>query len=169
MPAGTPCVCLVGADDWYLGFEPSDPADERDVLVRLYEACGGDQWTDNSRWLEEGPYPDGQVVRDATSNDDSAWFGVSPWPSGKKRGALKRLELLFNGLSCRTLDAPGTKCLNVCEGGKYRFDGFCQDGGDGSEYSLCTIGTDCGDCTATRIEPRFLAVSHHLFLSIRLC
>ena len=29
----------------------------------------------------------------------------------------------------------------------YISDGFCDDGGPGSEYGLCDVGTDCTDCT----------------------
>ena len=43
-------------------------------------------------------------------------------------------------------------CLNTC--GCYRTDcssysnGVCQDGGPGSAYSTCALGTDCSDCEA---------------------
>lgn len=52
------------------------------------------------------------------------------------------------GLRCEPDDdggsgVSGTLCSNTCT---YAFDGECDDGGWGSEYSLCSIGTDCGDC-----------------------
>ena len=34
-------------------------------------------------------------------------------------------------------------CNNTC---RYRFDGECDDGGPGSDYSLCTLGSDTADC-----------------------
>lgn len=34
-------------------------------------------------------------------------------------------------------------CTNTCS---YHGDGDCDDGGDGSSYSLCSLGTDCDDC-----------------------
>ena len=41
--------------------------------------------------------------------------------------------------------APGqvSACTNQC---RYSFDGDCDDGGPGAEYSICFQGTDCGDC-----------------------
>ena len=34
-------------------------------------------------------------------------------------------------------------CENTCQ---FRFDASCDDGGPGSEYSLCARGSDCNDC-----------------------
>ena len=34
-------------------------------------------------------------------------------------------------------------CTNTC---RFPNDGDCDDGGPGAVYSLCTYGTDCGDC-----------------------
>ena len=34
-------------------------------------------------------------------------------------------------------------CENTCE---YAFDNECDDGGPGSAYSVCALGTDCSDC-----------------------
>ena len=44
---------------------------------------------------------------------------------------------------------PGTSswkavCDNAC---KHPDDGECDDGGLGSEYSACALGTDCNDCS----------------------
>ena len=36
-----------------------------------------------------------------------------------------------------------TLCTNTCTWGG---DGACDDGGPGSSYSLCALGTDCTDC-----------------------
>ena len=36
-----------------------------------------------------------------------------------------------------------TMCTNFCVHSR---DGDCDDGGPGSEYSLCSPGTDCADC-----------------------
>lgn len=38
---------------------------------------------------------------------------------------------------------PPTSCSNTCS---YRNDGDCDDGGPGSDYSLCALGTDTADC-----------------------
>ena len=33
------------------------------------------------------------------------------------------------------------------------FDGECDDGGEGSIWALCDLGTDCGDCPPRFVEP----------------
>ena len=58
---------------------------------------------------------------------------------------------------------PGASCLNMCllrdsagygdgEGG-VASDGVCDDGGAGSTYSLCALGTDCADCGFRMMPP----------------
>lgn len=39
----------------------------------------------------------------------------------------------------------GGLCTNTC---LYANDGDCDDGGPGSDYDLCSYGSDCGDCGA---------------------
>ena len=51
----------------------------------------------------------------------------------------------------------GGQCSNMCV---HSHDMDCDDGGYGSEYSLCVRGTDCGDCgsrLASEEEPAALA------------
>ena len=38
---------------------------------------------------------------------------------------------------------PAVSCTNTCS---YAGDGDCDDGGPGSDFSLCPLGTDCTDC-----------------------
>jgi hypothetical protein len=38
-------------------------------------------------------------------------------------------------------------CTNTCS---FASDGDCDDGGEGSDYSLCEFGTDCDDCGPRR-------------------
>ncbi|MBX3248350.1 MAG: hypothetical protein KF901_14315 [Myxococcales bacterium] len=40
-------------------------------------------------------------------------------------------------------EAVVAQCTNTCT---YAFDGDCDDGGPGADYSLCEYGTDCDDC-----------------------
>ena len=40
-------------------------------------------------------------------------------------------------------DREGVVCDDSCE---FAFDGVCDDGGPDSEYSYCSLGTDCADC-----------------------
>lgn len=39
--------------------------------------------------------------------------------------------------------APPASCSETCQ---YAADGGCDDGGPGSAFSLCTLGSDCSDC-----------------------
>ena len=42
---------------------------------------------------------------------------------------------------------PGATCSNACIGTpSFAHDGYCDDGGLGSEYNSCQMGTDCDDC-----------------------
>ena len=38
---------------------------------------------------------------------------------------------------------PGAPCSNTCY---YASDGDCDDGGEGAEYTICAVSTDCYDC-----------------------
>jgi len=40
--------------------------------------------------------------------------------------------------------AVNAQCFNTCPG--VTFDHDCDDGGTGSEFALCALGTDCADC-----------------------
>ena len=63
----------------YCGFNPSDPDDEA-VLVKLYEATDGDNWTNNEGWLSDQPL--------------ATWHGVDVDVEGK----VTRLVLRRNNL-----------------------------------------------------------------------
>ena len=41
---------------------------------------------------------------------------------------------------------PPLTCYNSCSHPGWVSDGVCDDGGEGSEFSLCPLGTDCSDC-----------------------
>lgn len=49
------------------------------------------------------------------------------------------------GGSAASSGSSGGGCTNTCSSAD---DGDCDDGGPGSEYSVCALGTDCGDCGA---------------------
>ena len=57
--------------------------------------------------------------------------------------------------SFRYWSGGGGRCTETCD---WKSDGFCDDGGSGAEYSLCSIGTDCADCSR-RPPPPPLAVN----------
>ena len=40
-------------------------------------------------------------------------------------------------------EPTGALCENTCE---FANDGDCDDGGPGADFSVCGLGTDCGDC-----------------------
>jgi hypothetical protein len=58
------------------------------------------------------------------------------------RGALGLFALLALGAPRA---AAQSTCTNTCG---TAFDGECDDGGLGSEYDICALGTDCADCGA---------------------
>ncbi len=60
---------------------PTSGATDRDVLVALYHATGGDNWTNNENWLSDAPI--------------GTWYGVTTDESGR----VIELILWFNKLS----------------------------------------------------------------------
>lgn len=46
-------------------------------------------------------------------------------------------------LGCSSSEGCSYLCSDGCQ---YKSDGACDDGGSGSEYSDCSLGTDCSDC-----------------------
>ena len=59
--------------------------------------------------------------------------------------------------------ARGETCLNTCTyrggprtgyfaSGYFASNGYCEDGGPGSEYSSCDLGIDCADCACPRVD-----------------
>merc|ERR1711988_1854760 len=62
----------------------------------------------------------------------------------------------ITGVSARY---SGGGCSDTC---RYAFDRACDDGGEGSEYSLCEIGTDCADCGGTRKATKQVAKHYDL-------
>ena len=45
--------------------------------------------------------------------------------------------------ACRQSATCHLRCLDTCQ---HSGDDLCDDGGDGAQYSMCPIGTDCTDC-----------------------
>ena len=45
-----------------------------------------------------------------------------------------------------TYDASSTGAVACTDTCRYASDGACDDGGEGSDYALCELGTDCADC-----------------------
>ena len=60
--------------------------------------------------------------------------------TGSSRGIPSRYPSSGRG---RSIGYGSRRCSNTC---RHRNDGDCDDGGFGSEYHLCTFGSDCGDC-----------------------
>ena len=85
------------------------------VLIALYESCGGSEWVGGkgNRWGEPGPAPYGEVTRDGLGRNQCTrnWGGVCGHKSSgsgvKRRGALKTLNLDGAGLACRDTDGGG--------------------------------------------------------------
>ena len=100
LPAGLACVHL--DKEYYTSWKRTDPARERDILVSLYQSCSGAEWREQftKRWLESGPYPRGQPVRDARGDSTAGWSGITGTKHARKRGALVKLELQSFKLNC---------------------------------------------------------------------
>ena len=47
------------------------------------------------------------------------------------------------GGECVPDGGGGGGCTNTCIDA---YDGWCDDGGPGSDWSICELGTDCADC-----------------------
>ncbi|MFN3199615.1 MAG: hypothetical protein ACE366_14515 [Bradymonadia bacterium] len=47
--------------------------------------------------------------------------------------------------TCRAAAGSGELCGNNC---RFANDGECDDGGPNAQFSVCELGTDCGDCGA---------------------
>jgi hypothetical protein len=57
------------------------------------------------------------------------------------------LDCQWNSVGPNTCFDPS--CNNQCG---FAYDGDCDDGGPGSDFSLCDLGSDCGDCGPRWIE-----------------
>ncbi len=66
-----------------------------------------------------------------TSDEDDGWTDPAGEDGGDEAGG------------------PIAICEDRCG---YR-NGYCQDGGPGSDYADCTIGTDCEDCGVRYVYP----------------
>jgi len=74
--------------------------------------------------------------------------------SGDASEAAVTLKLLCYG-TCEGSGAPSPpaalgQCTDICASAN---DGWCDDGGGGSSYSLCVLGTDCADCSVRSAPP----------------
>ena len=62
-------------------------------------------------------------------------------PSTNERQMPSSSALLF-----AVLPLVAGQCTNTCYSSAWISDGYCDDGGPGSEYGTCAYGTDCTDC-----------------------
>jgi uncharacterized protein YceK len=132
----------------------------RAAVETLVELTNGDE-------RREAPTLDAPTVDEATSGKDNEETAAAPeplvaTPAPQAPGAV---EVGGNEPPARptapaTAAAPGTAatkpplpakpgaaegagCTNTC---RTAFDTECDDGGPGSLYSICPLGTDCSDC-----------------------
>ena len=63
-----------------------------------------------------------------------------------------------HSLTLRQLSEEGHVCEDTCAGASASlvFNNVCDDGGAGSEYALCDLGTDCTDCGLRVSSPPFI-------------
>jgi hypothetical protein len=56
----------------------------------------------------------------------------------------KVLQILAFSVACTfAFGSCSGKCEDTCA---FANDGVCDDGGSGSQFSVCELGTDCADC-----------------------
>jgi hypothetical protein len=82
-------------------------------------------------------------------NADCAGFSFA----GNKEMGTKLTDPDSVGLACFISVAgyTGGHCTNECVGQpSWASDGWCDDGGPGSQYSGCALGSDCADCGVAR-------------------
>jgi hypothetical protein len=85
----------------------------------------------------------GEDKTDAINYVVAILLGVVPRVLTGLDGAVADIaNQLWSDPACRdTEDRPG--CTDTCP---YAYDGVCDDGGPGSQYAVCELGTDCTDC-----------------------
>lgn len=76
--------------------------------------------------------------------DENLWMCSEPCSlhSECSSGCCISIEEL-EGFYCSLESAGCLKCMDSCYWAK---DGSCDDGGPGSDFSICELGTDCSDC-----------------------
>lgn len=72
----------------------------------------------------------------------SVSFNFKSLGSGFTKG-LNAKSLTNRGQCSAPAGGYGSVCQNTCH---YASDGDCDDGGPGSDYSVCAFGKDCTDC-----------------------
>jgi len=107
---------------------PSPPSLPPPPLVLSDAASGRDTCTNTCMYDNDGDCDDGGPGSDFSScelGSDCADCGGG------------------DATNAPTGQATRSTCTNDCD---YVYDGDCDDGGPGSEYSSCDLGSDCYDC-----------------------
>ncbi len=107
------------------------------ILRRTHQGVGFARWDDGHCTMQSFGFTEGH---DGSDFDGNVRFD----------GTSTQLPL-----PCAILDGGGggsggggggggeAGCTNTCSSAN---DGDCDDGGPGSDYDMCELGTDCGDC-----------------------
>jgi hypothetical protein len=92
------------------------------------------------------------TITDEPNQDPSTSFTAAATGA-----ALTSAGISFIGVdAARTAPRPArATCTNTCT---YHDDGDCDDGGPGSDYSFCSLGTDCNDCAP--YNPSLVAIAN---------
>lgn len=107
------------------------------------------------------PYTGEHTIGSFDIGDDTS-FSVTLWDGASYYVAIKASdgsnESGYSNIEVFTIiadQASDSLCSDTC---LYAGDGVCDDGGDGAEYSVCTLGSDCSDC-GDRVERRGTSLS----------
>lgn len=74
---------------------------------------------------------------------DGAGYCVSPVDDAACRNPLESRDGCGGAFPTPDMGPGVGGCTNTCSDA---FDGLCDDGGPGADFSICDFGTDCADC-----------------------
>jgi len=143
-------------------YEPSTLADFYDLKINA-EVTEADTSDSLFAWptdcitdpnIEAPPNPIGQEVGvGLITSDQSPVAWGQPKPPMQPRPAAAEANAT-NSTSHSGSRRKLATCENTCIGKPYwGSDGYCDDGGPGSNYAGCEFGTDCADCGSRATNP----------------
>uniref|UniRef100_A0A7S2CHA0 Peptidase S1 domain-containing protein n=1 Tax=Haptolina brevifila TaxID=156173 RepID=A0A7S2CHA0_9EUKA len=84
------------------------------------------------------------------------------WIEQMLRQRLPAPDASSSSLSSSSTSSARPHCRNTCE---YASDGACDDGGPGSEFAACGVGSDCSDCGSSSSSTTTTLKEHLVYAS----
>ena len=132
----------------------------------LTQICSSNAYVndENPEWFLCCRLPANSSVYVQVEDVDLSWSDVAPETSADDLGTTTALNLDLRGPqtlplrvaaaallpNCSETPTAATACSDDCF---VASDGGCDDGGPGSQYALCDLGTDCSDCSSRASSP----------------